>query len=304
MRILVTGAGGFLGRTLIPLLASGGHQIVAVSSQPEYELREGWRCSGIEYHGYLVTTVLTDDLLSCTDSLRDIEVAVNAGFPRTQDAPSLAAGLEFQTRLFLAALETGCRRVVNVSSQSVYPSAREYPAFETHSFGDDSPYAAAKCAVEFAANAILRDIEIVHLRLASLIGVGFEQRFVNKMIDQVLRGEDLSINGGAQMFDFMDVRDAAEAVALMCTASLTHSPEVVNVGSASPLSLVQIANQVTEVMSDDFARSSNVNLIPQESPPYSSVMDCGKLFGVYGFVPRYTLKDTVRAVALSKVGKR
>lgn len=304
MRILVTGAGGFLGTTLVPLLTGASHEVVAVSSQPEAELRERWSFSGLEYCDDVVTTVRTDDLLGNADSLDDVDVVINAGFPRTQDAPSLAVGLEFQTRLFLTALEAGCRRVINVSSQSVYPAAREYPATEEHPLGNDSPYAAAKCAVEFAANALLRGSEVVHLRLASLIGVGFEQRFINKMVDQVLRGEDLSVNGGAQIFDFMDVRDAAAAVALMCTAPLTRSPEVVNVGSASPLSLGQIANQVVEVMADDFTRFSGVNIVPHAGPRHSSAMDCEKLVAEYGFVPKYTLKDTVRAVALAKVGVR
>lgn len=298
MRIMLTGAGGFLGRHLIGMLTAAGHHVIAVSSQPEAELRNAWVASSEQLRGELIEVVSTTDLFAVADDrFASLDVLVNAGFPRAATGPLLAQGLDFQARLFGEAAQAGVGRAVNISSQSVYDGERAVAAAEGDEAYLDTPYATAKYASEIIAEALLGDIPLVHLRLSSLIGPGFDQRLVNKMVLRALAGHDLQVAGGAQIFDFMDVRDAARAVALMCEAPLQGSPETVNIGSANPMTLLEIAECVVRVLHEDFAVDTVVNVEPAESAPRSSALDCRKLIEEYGFAVEYDLRSTIRAIA-------
>jgi dTDP-glucose 4,6-dehydratase len=291
-RILVTGAGGFLGRHLVGELTREGHQVVAVTSQPEETLRATWNHSTPEHRDNLVEVVGTGNVFDYP--MIDIDVVVNAGFARVQQGAELAKGMDFQYQLLRTLGEARVGRVINISSQSVYDPTRTIVAQETDQPSLTNPYATAKYAQELLAEAFLRTSELLHIRLASLIGVGFDQRLVNKMVTRARETQTISVVGGAQIFDFMDVRDAARAVALLCSVQLTQSPEVVNVGAGQPHSLLEIAECVVAVFREERGLHVELDYVSSESPIVSSELDCSRLSSIYEFQSSFSLRDTVR----------
>src|SRR5690606_2019047 len=131
---------------------------------------------------------------------------------------------------------------------SVYDSSRTSPALEGDPLVLDSAYATAKYAVELMIDQVCRSSAVVHLRLASLIGVGFEQRVVNKMHAGALRTGRLRAQRTGQILDFMDVRDAARAIATVVQIEAWHGTSILNVGSSSPHTLIEIATIVQQVL--------------------------------------------------------
>lgn len=110
MRVLLTGAGGFLGSAVGPALARAGHRVVAGVH------RRGSAAAGVE-------TVLMDyrrdfDVARWWLRLRDVDAVINAVgiFRETRGQTFEAVHVRAPKALFQACAEAGVRRVVQVSA--------------------------------------------------------------------------------------------------------------------------------------------------------------------------------------------
>lgn len=201
-RIIITGASGWLGRVLAAKLIQDGAEVVGVSrSKPEAELSQ---------------YVANDDFLS-SFALMPTDVIVHAAFCRKSIGAQLVESMHYSSQVFRKAAKANAA-LVNISSQSVYGTDRGMAANEESPLDPGYLYSLAKASTEL----LLEECAVNHsgfgytsLRLASLMGASQGQSPVNvisKFIDRALDGEDLKVVGGSQMFSFLDVEDAADAI--------------------------------------------------------------------------------------------
>lgn len=292
MRVVVTGAGGVLGRHLVGALAARGDEVLAVSSQRPDALQASWAAHGAPDAGLGVQVVATAAAAS-GDVLRGVDAVFDCAFPRNVGGHALAEGMRFHAGFFAGCERAGVGRVIDVSSQSVYDSARTAAAVEGDSLVLDTPYATAKYSVEMLADALLPTTVHVHTRLASLIGVALSQRLVNRFAARVLAGDDITLTGGDQVFDFMDVRDAASALIALGDYTPTTDCDIVNVGAGTPRTLYEIATAVVSVVNDIAETTATVDVATGgESTYVSSELDVSRLRNHTGFRPQFSLAHT------------
>jgi len=139
-RVLVTGAGGFIGRGLVMALAAAGAEVTALGRT---------RHSGAALAGVAVRMVRGDmsDPAAMADAVRGQEVIFNLAYDFRASAQANLAGLDC---LLKAAEGAGCGRIVHTSSIVVYddwPGGALTEASPMDRPGG-SPYRRAKIAME------------------------------------------------------------------------------------------------------------------------------------------------------------
>lgn len=112
MKVLVTGAGGFLGRAVVAAAARAGHQVVAMV-RPVSAGRATYPANVTELAGDLRQRA------AWTGAIGDVDAVVHCA-AAFGDLPSQLAGTVLATENLLAALPATLRRFVHISSLSVY----------------------------------------------------------------------------------------------------------------------------------------------------------------------------------------
>lgn len=303
MRFVVTGAGGFLGSNVVRhLLAHTYHEVLAVTSKSPSELQ---RLLDL----VPVTSSMPDTTPQCLSpadlisqgALVPGDVVVNAAFPWNRGGQAMASGLKFAMATYRLAAEQQVRSFLNVSSQSVYSQARDEPAHEGSTVECDTPYSTAKYALELASAEVIGPDRVSNLRLSSLIGVGYEIRVVNRLIQQVIDRTPLVVKGGGQSFDFMDVRDAAQALVTVGETGILPGSEVLNIGASNLLTLSEMVRVITEVAEEELGMTPEVHWTEDNEDHRRLALDTSLLKLKYGFEPAVSFEESVRAIMRSKV---
>lgn len=290
MKVAVTGASGFLGNEVIKLLLKDeGCTIVAFTSQKA-------RLENI-HHSHRLVVYDRNDFK--TNQFQDVDVLLNCAFPRNTDGVQMAKGLKYIKDVLEEAVKCKVRRVINISSQSVYSQNKDYPASEDSELSLDSAYAVGKYASELLTNSICIDIKHTNIRLASLIGPEFDQRVVNKMIDAALKDGRIVFFGGVQKFGFMDITDAAKAVVAVIKKQEGDFADVYNIGIIGGYSLENLARCIKERL---LLKGIKINIEKSIKQSYhNSEIDNTKYCNEFGIINTTTIDSTIDRIIDSKL---
>ena len=206
LRLLVTGASGFIGVRLCEEAAGRGAVVHGVSRRPAPDALPAvrWERADLTEEAAaraLVRRVQPDVVLHLASG-----VSGNRGADLV--LPMLRANLVAAVNVMLAACEVGCGRVVLAGSM-------EEPDLGDAEAVPQSPYAAAKWATLTYARMFraLYELPVVHLRIFMVYGPG--QRDLGKLVPYVttslLRGETPELSSGDREIDWIYVDDVVDA---------------------------------------------------------------------------------------------
>ena len=220
-KILVTGAAGFIGSSLVRELCKQGHEISGidnfVTGNPENlsDTRDQ-----IEfYEGDIRDNMLIHTL--CTDVDIIFHEAALPSVPKSVLDPltSHLANIDGTFSLLMAARDMGVRRVVYAASSSAYGESPTLPKHEAMPVNPISPYAVQKLTGELYMQSFARvyDIETVCLRYFNVFGPGQAadspySGVLAKFITSMLCGTAPAIYGdGSQSRDFTYIQNVVQA---------------------------------------------------------------------------------------------
>lgn len=271
MRILLTGAAGFIGSHVARALVRSGHEVHA-TVLPTDDL---WRIRDLEPHLRLYRGTL--DLLPLEPDLA-INLAWYAVPGRYLSAPENRECLEQSLRL-LGRL--GCRAVF-AGTCFEYDTTRGI-------LREDSPTRPTTLYAE-CKDRLRREVErrrgSVWIRFFYLYGPAEDpRRLIPSVIRGVLRGEPVPVSPGEQRRDFLHVEDAASAV---CAVAFSPLEGCVNIGSGEAPAIADIVRKIGELGGrPDLIRLGAVPYYPGE--PMLIVADNTRLRST-GWSPRYDLE--------------
>lgn len=238
-RLVIIGAGGFLGSAIIQEAKKLDLKIVAITSRP-LEIKNTY--------GDICDTLETTKFLNGAYQMSGTDVIINCLFPTNANGYQMANGLEKVFRVITIAKESGAGTFINISSQSVYAPKREKAADEDETLCLETPYAVAKYSIEVFCDLVFQERPHTNIRLASLLGIGYDQRIVNRMVRQALEGKNLKVIGGMQRYGFLDVRDAAAGIVKMALSDFTNWKPIYNLGRSESYTLLDVVEIVVSEM--------------------------------------------------------
>lgn len=304
MKVLVTGADGFVGRHVLVALTSAGHGVIAchgAAAAPPAWGREGplagvtWRPLELRRQES-VTAVLQDR----PDAVLHL-AAVSSGAAARKD-PGLAweVNAAGTARLLEAASLSGSMpAVVVVSTGEVYGDAGRVPIVEEAAAAPVSPYAASKLGAEEAAREVARrtGLRVVIARPFAHTGPGQATEFVAPAFLSRIRaarsaGAATVATGNLEpVRDFLDVRDVAAAYVLLLSqgrAGVTY-----NIASGHGVPLRQLFSRLAALVGANVEPVTDPALVRSADIPYL-VGNASRLAGETGWMPRYSLDQTLR----------
>ena len=210
MKVLVTGAGGFLGSHVVRALHARGHEVRAM-------VRPGRPRAHVEGWGEVVEGDLLDEALLRKVS-RDcgglIHCAARMGYWSRRNAEQRAVNVEGTSKLLRAAHANGTARIVHVSSiATIGASADGTVLDETHRWNPRAlriHYVTSKKeAEERAFAAAWAGMHVVVVNPSMLVGPRLDGRPPSATVTRIARGETRWVPpGGTSVADVEDVADA------------------------------------------------------------------------------------------------
>jgi UDP-glucose 4-epimerase len=243
VKLLVTGATGFLGSALIGR-ACTDHDVVAVARLPPANADAA---GPVWVQADLASRQLTRRLPS------DIDAVIHLAQSRySRDFPEHAldiveVNVSATAALIDHAVRHGAKRFVFASTATVYrPSHR--PIREDAPLDCSDGYAASKRAAEMLIGAYQGLISCWVLRVFTPYGAGQRpDRLIPSLVDRVRQGEPLAIDGRRGLL--LSPIHVADVVEAMMAAATSDTEEVctLNVGGAEALGISEIATVIGEL---------------------------------------------------------
>ncbi len=300
MRVLVTGAAGFIGSRLATRLSAAGHDVVGLDDLSAGSIEHLADAPAVDLRiGDVRDRALVERLSADREAV--YHLAAVRSVPRSLDEPDLVEDVNVRGTLnvLLAARLSGAR-VVFASSSSVYGHQERFPLREGATPRPHSPYAATKLAGEIYCQTWWRAFRVptIALRFFNVYGPGMDPRgpyalVVPVFIEALLDGRRVVIHGdGRQARDFTHVDDVVDAMVLAATAPAAANGSVVNIGGGrTPTSISElldiIARHVGVAAEASFEPARAGDMLRTEA-------DVSLARALLGYEPSISLDDGIR----------
>jgi NAD dependent epimerase/dehydratase len=308
MKVLVTGAGGFIGSHVAEAAVRAGHEVRCLA---RYNSRsdEGF-IADLPLDIYRELDVRLSDICDAAamDALVDgcdavLHLAALVGIPYSYAAASsyVAVNVQGTVNLLNAARRADCRAFVQTSTSEVYGSAQYAPIDELHPLVAQSPYAASKIAADKVAESFARSfgMPVVILRPFNTYGPRQSMRaIVPSIAAQLLDREVTTVRVGntSPCRDFTFVSDTARAFVKAIAA--TCSPgEAINLGTGEAYSVAQLHQLLQDRVGEAKPLvQDGVRVRPHDSEVDLLISNNQKARRVLGWIPSVSIDAGLDAV--------
>lgn len=246
MRILVTGAGGFIGGHIGRHLAACGHDVVAQFRRPPV--------CGTQYGAQVVVADLAEP-----SQLPRVDAIVHAA--ATSPAPGVTLdgmvrdNVEGTRRLFRWAGETGVGRIVYCSSLSVYGDIHVPEVDEETPVVSPDAYGASKRLGEMLLREMSESTGLsgLSLRLPGVIGAGAKRNWLAGVLARLRENREIAVFNADHPFNNLaHVDDLAAMIAALIENGWAGCDEVV-VGAREPMRVLDAVRHLKAAVGSDSA---------------------------------------------------
>jgi dTDP-glucose 4,6-dehydratase len=304
MRLLITGAAGFIGSNFVRMIASGkiaGISRVAVLDKLTYAGIEANLASAQNISNYLFTEGDICDTELVTSMLENIDAVINFAAESHVDRSIDGASDFVQTNIvgvqtLLDAIKSSGRKIrfLQVSTDEVYGSIESGSWTEEWPLQPNSPYSASKASGELLARSYNRThgMDVVITRCSNNYGTHhFPEKLIPLFITNLIEGKKVPVYGtGENVRDWLHVDDHCRGIFAVLMNG--RSGEVYNIGGGRELTNNEITSLILEAMGADESSIEYVEDRKGHDLRYS--VDWTKINRELGYEPQVKFEDGLR----------
>jgi nucleoside-diphosphate-sugar epimerase len=302
-RVLLTGAGGFIGAHVASALVERSVEVHAVVRDRARAPRLDALANRLTIHeADLLDGAARARVIAAAKPSHCIHAAWYAVPGKYLSAPENLAHVAASLALATALVDAGCTRFVGLGT------CFEYDTSITTKLDESSPtaprflYASCKLALYemLAAYAPLANLSFAWCRIFYQYGPHeAKERLVPAVIDRLLDGGVAETTLGEQVRDFLHVADVGSAVA---SVALSELEGAVNVGSGVPVTVRDLVATIARLC--DAEDRVRFGALPYRAgDPMHVCADIAKLASI-GFTPRFDLETGLRDTILDRRDRR
>lgn len=309
MKILVTGAAGFIGSYLAARALDEGHEVVGLDAYDEtlydrathvanaqtLEGRARWRL----VEGDLLDAPLVTSLVRGCDVVVHLAALAGVRPSLAQPARYMRVNVEGTTNVFEACVAAGVKRVAFASSSSVYGARSDIPFRESDpALEPASPYAASKRMGELLASTY-RDrhgLGISSLRFFTVYGPRQRPEMaIAQFARKILRGEPITLFGdGTSARDYTYVDDIVDGTWAAAQRVMPGELNVYNLGGTRTTTLARLV----ELISGALGKQPVIQRAPDQPGDVPiTCADVSRAHAELGYAPRVPIEDGIARVA-------
>lgn len=304
VKVIVTGAGGFIASHLIERLVSEGAQVrafVRYNSRNDLGMLK-WASPDT----LMEVEVMQGDLRDAEavrNAVRGMDTVFHLGaliaIPYSYVNPREVIDVNIMGTLnvLMAARDFGVRRVIHTSTSEVYGTAQYVPIDEKHPLQGQSPYSASKIGADRIVESFYRSFEtpVVTLRPFNTYGPRQSMRAViPTIIVQTLTRSEVKLGSLEPSRDFTFVDDTVNGFLKVAEADGVHGEEV-NLGNDNTIRIGDLVEKIFKII----GKTPKVVTDPQRiRPGKSEVMKLWasneKANRIIGWQPRISFDEGLR----------
>ncbi|RTZ70656.1 MAG: NAD-dependent dehydratase [Aquificaceae bacterium] len=304
-KVLVTGAGGFIGSHLVERLLEENCEVKAFVRYNSLN-RWGWLdafpksvLKEIEIiSGDIRNTDIVRQAVKGTEVVFHLSALISIPYSYISPESYLEVNVKGTLNVLQASLDFEVEKVLITSTSEVYGTAKYVPIDENHPRQPQSPYSASKISADALAESFYRsyDLPVVIVRPFNTYGPRQSARAViPTIITQLLGGfEEIKLGALHPTRDFVFVKDTVEGFIRIAKSDQTVGEEI-NIATGKEISIKQLAEKLIKLINPNAKIvTEKQRLRPKKSEVERLVGSNEKLKKLTGWIPRYTLDEGLK----------
>ncbi len=295
--LYVTGANGFLGKKIVEYLKDKNwfDRVFLIVRDKNIYFYQNEIFDTLTYDGFYSLSASEEQALDNNDIEK---ILLHLAFTRSSEPEKLMSSVRLLENVSNACLKNKINKIINVSSQSVYNPYREESAKETDLPSPDSLYGIAKIYTESYLNLFSKknSISVFHLRLASLAGLGLDNRITTRMLKDAYLKNKINISSSKEQFSYLMVEDAARMLSYIANNLELASHTVYNIGSFESYSLKTIVEIILEIFKDRQLPKPTVNIINSTGAQYNNSLNMDRMSQDFNLKDKISLEESLNDI--------
>ncbi len=305
MKIMVTGADGFIGSHLVEELVRKGHQVKAFVYYNSFN-SWGWLdtlpdkiMSNVEvFQGDIRDPNGVEEAMGDVDAVFHLAALIAIPFSYHSPDTYVDTNIKGTLNVLQSAKKLETKRVLITSTSEVYGTAQYIPIDEKHPFQGQSPYSATKIGADRLAESFYRSFQVPVTIVRPFNTYGPRQSaraVIPTIITQLLGGKtEIKLGSLTPTRDFNYVKDTVQGFISIFKSDKTIGEEI-NIATQKEISIGELAQKIMNQINPNARIICDEERVRPEKSEVNRLLGCNeKILKLTDWKPQYSLDEGLR----------